>query len=246
MTDLAIIGGTGLRTLSGLEISRRVVKQTPYGEPSCPFVYGMYCGKEVVFMARHGVAHAIPPHQVNYRANLWALKHLGIHHVISINAVGGIHPDLAPGSLAFPHQIIDYTSGRPHTFFEGRMSPVTHIDFTDPYCEILRRVLIGAAERARLAAWPKGVYGASQGPRLETAAEIERMARDGCEMVGMTGMPEAALARELELCYASCAVVANWAAGRGDGVLTMALIEANLKIGMKKVRHLLEHAIPLV
>ncbi|MDQ3772880.1 MAG: S-methyl-5'-thioinosine phosphorylase [Pseudomonadota bacterium] len=246
MSELAIIGGTGLRTLSGLEIARRVVMQTPYGEPSCPFVYGIYCGKEVVFMARHGVAHAIPPHQVNYRANLWALKHLGIHHVISINAVGGIHPDLAPGRIAFPHQIIDYTWSRPHTFFEGRMNQVTHIDFTEPYCETLRGVLIGAAEQAGLEAWPRGVYGASQGPRLETAAEIDRMARDGCDMVGMTGMPEAALARELGMCYASCAVVANWAAGRGEGVLTIGLIESNVKVGMHKVRRLLEHAIPLV
>lgn len=246
MTDLAIIGGTGLRNLSGLEITRRVVRQTPYGEPSGPLAHGRFCGKEVVFLARHGLAHAIPPHQVNYRANLWALKEIGIECIISVAAVGGIAPEMTPGRIAFPDQIIDYTWSRPSTFFEGDLKQVTHIDFTEPYCERLRRILIDAAAMAGLDACQRATYGATQGPRLETAAEINRMERDGCDLVGMTGMPETALARELELCYAACAVVANWAAGRGETAITMRSMEANLNIGMEKVRKLLEHAIPMV
>ncbi|MGH8582149.1 MAG: S-methyl-5'-thioinosine phosphorylase [Gammaproteobacteria bacterium] len=246
MTRLAIIGGTGLRTLSGLEIVRRVVTQTPYGEPSGPLVHGLLGGIEVAFMARHGVAHAIPPHQVNYRANLWALKDSGIRHIIAINAVGGITPRYAPGWVAVPHQIIDYTWSRAHTFFEGDLEQVTHVDFTQPYCESLRQVLVRAATGAHVEAVPEGTYGATQGPRLETAAEIDRMERDGCDVVGMTGMPEAALARELGVCYAACNVVANWAAGRAPGAITMDTIEHNLKAGMVKVLRLLEQAIPLV
>ncbi len=246
MTRLAIIGGTGLRTLTGLAVTRRVVKQTPYGEPSSPFVFGLYCGREVVFMARHGLAHAIPPHQVNYRANLWALREMGIENVLSIAAVGGITEGCWPGRIAFPDQIIDYTWSRAHTFFEGRLEQVTHIDFTEPYCRPLRELLINAARLAGLDALERGTYGATQGPRLESAAEIDRMERDGCDMVGMTGMPETALARELDLCYCACAVVANRAAGRGEGPLTMRLIEANLKAGADRVRLLLEHLVSLL
>jgi 5'-deoxy-5'-methylthioadenosine phosphorylase len=246
MTELAIIGGTGLRTLGGLEIKRRVVKQTPYGEPSGPFVFGEFCGNKVMFLARHGLAHAIPPHQVNYRANLWALNDFGVKNIIAVAAVGGITQDMRPGRIVFPNQIIDYTWSRANTFFEGRLNQVTHIDFTEPYCAALREQLIEAAAQAGLDAAPNGTYGATQGPRLETAAEINRMERDGCDIVGMTGMPEAALARELELNYATCAVVANWAAGRGTGTITMETIEANLKSGMDSVRKLLEFVIPLI
>lgn len=246
MTRLAIIGGTGLRTLSGLEIVRRVVTQTPYGEPSGPLVYGLMGGIAVAFMPRHGVAQAIPPHQVNYRANLWALKECGIQHIFAINAVGGITPRYAPGCIAVPHQLIDYTWSRAHTFFEVDLEPVTHVDFTQPYSESLRQVLIRAAAGAHIDAVLEGTYGATQGPRLETAAEINRMERDGCDVVGMTGMPEAALARELDVGYASCNVIANWAAGRAPGAITMDTIEHNLKAGMVKVLRLLERAIPLV
>jgi 5'-methylthioinosine phosphorylase len=246
MSELAIIGGTGLRTLAGLEITRRVVKQTPYGEPSGPFTLGVLSGAEVVFLARHGLAHAIPPHQVNYRANLWALKDLGVKYVIGVAAVGGISQAMAPGRIAFPDQIIDYTWSRANTFFEGRIEQVTHIDFTEPYCATLRQVLIDSAAAGGINTHAGGTYGATQGPRLETAAEINRMERDGCDLVGMTGMPEAALARELDLCYACCAVVANWAAGRGKGEITMTEIENNLRSGMDQVRRLLELTIPNV
>ena len=245
MSGLAIIGGTGLRSLNGLEILRREVKQTPYGEPSSPLVHGLLCGKEIVFMMRHGVSHAIPPHRVNYRANLWALKDIGIEKLISIAAVGGITSELTPSRIAFPDQIIDYTWSRANTFFEDGIDHVTHIDFTQPYCEKLRQALIRAAGEAGIEALASGTYGATQGPRLETAAEIDRIERDGCDMVGMTGMPEAALARELELCYATCAVVANRAAGRGREPLSMKVIEANLKVGIMQVQRLLEHVVPM-
>ncbi len=243
MTALAIIGGTGLTTLKNLVITGRQILATPYGEPSGPLIFGTLGGQEVVFLARHGAQHTIPPHRVNYRANLWALKNIGAQHIIALAAVGGITPALAPGRLAFPEQIVDYTWGRVHTFFEDGGSPVAHIDFTDPYCAGLRATLLQAAATAALDYHPGGVYAATQGPRLETRAEIDRLERDGCDMVGMTGMPEAALARELELCYAACALVVNWAAGRGGGVITMQDIEHHLAVAREQVLRLLEHTL---
>ncbi len=243
---LAIIGGTGLTSLETLKIIRREMVSTPFGEPSGPLVYGELCDKQVVFIPRHGHGHTIPPHKVNYRANVWALRHIGVERVIAVAAVGGIGPDMAPCHLAFPDQIVDYTWGRDHTFFEEDLTHVTHINFTCPYCPDLRQKLIAAARQAGLEAREHGVYAATQGPRLETAAEIRRLERDGCDMVGMTGMPEAALAREIGLSYACCAVVANWAAGKGEEDITMEAIERNLATGMEKVRVLLQHVIPLV
>jgi 5'-methylthioinosine phosphorylase len=236
---LAVIGGTGVPALHGLKGARERVCDTPYGEPSGPFCFGELHGKELVFLARHGPRRTIPPHRINYRANIWALKQLGAPRIIAIAAVGGIAAQMWPSRLAFPHQIIDYTSSRAHTFFEITDNAVTHIDFTQPYSPELRALLMQAANDAGLDACAEGIYGATQGPRLETAAEIDRLERDGCTMVGMTGMPEAALARELELPYASCAVVANWAAGRGKGPITLAPLEANLKRGMQQIDRLL-------
>jgi 5'-deoxy-5'-methylthioadenosine phosphorylase len=240
---IAIIGGTGLTRLQGLEITRREVLETPYGEPSAALAIGTLHGREIVFLARHGDRHTIPPHRVNYRANLWALRHLGISQVISVCAVGGINRNAGPGVIMIPDQIIDYTWSRAHTLFEDDLDAVTHIDFTEPYCEELRQVLLAAAGRAGVAVLAKGTYGATQGPRLETAAEINRMERDGCDIVGMTGMPEASLARELGLCYAACAVSANAAAGRGSGPITMTDIEATLQDGMQRVLRILEQVI---
>jgi 5'-deoxy-5'-methylthioadenosine phosphorylase len=243
MAKLAIIGGTGLTRLNNLEINRREEMHTPYGEPSAALTFGTLCGKDIVFLARHGDGHTIPPHRVNYRANIWSLKQQGVEQIIAVCAVGGIRADMVPSAVAIPDQIIDYTWSRQHTYFETDLSPVTHIDFTHPYCQELRDVLLGSAKQAKVEVLTSATYGASQGPRLETAAEIDRMERDGCDMVGMTGMPEAALARELELCYAVCAVSANAAAGRGSGPIEMADIETNLQAGMSKVRAILEQAI---
>lgn len=240
MSQLAIIGGTGLNQLEGLTITRRRVMRTPYGEPSGPLTYGEYNGREVVFIPRHGPGHTIPPHNINYRANLWALKDIGIEQVIACAAVGGIHPAMPPSTIAIPDQIVDYTHGRESTFHDGGHDKVVHIDFTYPYDEALRQTLISAAENADQTIFAGGTYGATQGPRLETAAEINRMEKDGCDMVGMTGMPEAALARELDLAYATIAVVANYAAGRGDeGEISMKVIEAHLHRGMESVKKIL-------
>jgi len=243
---LAIIGGTGLTNLNGLEITHREVVNTPYGEPSGPVIHGMLFGSEVMFLARHGYGHTIPPHGINYRANIWALRELGVTKVLAVAAVGGISREMVPGSLAIPDQIIDYTWGRPHTFYEGDLTHVTHIDFTYPYDDDMRNMLARAAKEGKLPVVPRGTYGATQGPRLETAAEIRRMAKDGCDLVGMTGMPEATLARELDLQYATCAVIVNWGAGIDDGkIVTMETIDKNLRVGMEKVRDLLRRFIPL-
>ncbi len=239
MTKIAIIGGTGLDKIPDLEITHREVSHTPFGDPSAAFTHGRIAGTEVVFLPRHGASHSIPPHRVNYRANMWALHHLGIDLVIGVAAVGGITADMKPGCIVVPDQIIDYTFGRDHTLFESDLSQVTHIDFTDPYCEPLRRQLLDAGRHSGVNPIAEGTYGATQGPRLETAAEILRLERDGCDIVGMTGMPEASLAREMNLCYATCAVVSNWAAGKSDGPIDMRVIEANLISGMEKVKQLL-------
>lgn len=246
MTEVAIIGGTGLTSLHGLRITRREVVSTPYGEPSAPFTYGEYCDHEVVFLPRHGLGHTIPPHKINYRANIWALNNINVNYVIAVASVGGIREDMIPGTLTVPNQIIDYTMSRSHTFFDDLRSPVTHIDFTLPYCDELRGKLIEAAKNANLDMVTDGTYGATQGPRLETAAEIIRLREDGCSIVGMTGMPEAALAREMKLCYATAAVVVNWAAGCEGNTINIADFEQYLELGMAKVRTLLEKVIPLL
>ncbi len=213
---LAIIGGTGLAQLSNLEITHRQVMRTPYGEPSGALTFGLINQHEVMFIARHGYGHTIPPHLVNYRANMWALHNQGAKRVVSVASVGGIRSDLQPGMIVVPDQILDYTHGRAYTYFDARDKPVTHIDFTHPYDLVLRGQLLDAAQLAKEKFLNGGVYAATQGPRLDTAAEINRYERDGADMVGMTGMPEAALARELGLSYAAIAVVVNHAAGRGD------------------------------
>ena len=246
MPKLAVIGGSGLAQLSGLEVSRREVVKTPYGEPSAAVTRGSFGETELAFLARHGDEHQIPPHQINYRANIWALKLVGVERIIAVAAVGGIHAELAPGALVIPHQIVDYTWSRPQTFFEDGKGAVVHIDFTRPYSEGLRGLLLRAARQAGIDVAESGTYGVTQGPRLETAAEIDRLERDGCDIVGMTAMPEAALARELDLEYATCAVVVNAAAGRGGDTITMESIEANLNVGIEKVRLLFEHALPLI
>ena len=231
--------------LSCLEISHRQIIRTPYGEPSGPFTFGTVGQRDIVFLARHGYGHTIPPHQINYRANIWALKTLQPQHVIAVAAVGGIRNDLAPGSLVVPDQIIDYTHGRDFTFFDSRDELVTHIDFTRPYSMDTRALILQAAAQAGEPVTDGGVYAATQGPRLETAAEINRLERDGADIVGMTGMPEAALAREQGLRYATLAVVANHAAGRGTNVDGIPLKEifAILDQAMLHVRNILEHLV---
>jgi 5'-methylthioinosine phosphorylase len=239
---LAIIGGSGLSKLGNMEVTQRKVVRTPYGEPSGALTFGRIAKCDVVFLARHGYGHTIPPHQVNYRANLWALKESGAAEVVSVASVGGIRKDMGPGVLVLPDQIIDYTWGRPSTYFEGSGAPVNHIDFTEPYSPALRKRLLAAAKAAKEPVVDGGVYGATQGPRLETAAEINRLERDGADVVGMTGMPEASLAREIGLEYAAINLVANFAAGRGESEHAIPLdrIEAVLAESMGRVRRVIE------
>jgi 5'-methylthioinosine phosphorylase len=247
MSLTAIIGGTGLTELQNLDITHREMVSTPYGTPSGPLTFGTVGESEVVFMARHGYRHTIPPHKVNYRANLWALKDVGVSRVIAVAAVGGITTEMSPERIVIPDQVIDYTYGRRQTFFDEDLSFVTHIDFTNPYDDTLRKALLESAAQLGFDPHDGGVYGATQGPRLETRAEVDRLERDGCDIIGMTGMPEAALARELELSYAACALVINWAAGRG-GQQEISLIEMEkcLASGMEKIRRLLEVVLPRI
>ena len=239
---LGIIGGSGLTQLANLDVSHREVVRTPYGEPSGPLTFGRIGSREVAFMARHGYGHTIPPHLVNYRANIHALESSGVTQVVSVASVGGIRADLGPGVLVVPHQIIDYTWGREMTFQSGGDGPVVHVDFTEPYDADVRRMLLDVAARVGEPAIDGAVYATTQGPRLETAAEIDRMQGDGADIVGMTGMPEAGLARELELPYAALCVVANWAAGRADSLhgIRFESLEAVLQEAMARVRRIIE------
>lgn len=240
---LAIIGGSGLSQLANLDVTRREVVRTPYGEPSSALVFGSVCGQPVVFLPRHGYGHTLAPHEINYRANIWALHARGVSGIIAVAAVGGIRADLLPGDLVVPHQIIDYTWGRRSTYFEEDGKPVVHIDFTDPFDENLRQQILSAATTAKVKIAAGAVYACTQGPRLETAAEVVRIERDGGDVVGMTGMPEAALARELGLPYAAINVIANHAAGRADSQhgISFEGMQVILDQSMGQVRSILEH-----
>lgn len=241
--DLAIIGGTGVYALGQLQDAQAMQPHTPYGELSGPVRVGGYAGRRVAFMARHGEGHSIPPHRINYRANLQALVQLGARRVLALNTVGGITERFGPRVLACPDQLIDYTWGRVSTLCEEPGTEVLHVDFGEPYSRGLRRDVLDAASRAGVAMVDGGCYGATQGPRLETRAEIARMRRDGCDLVGMTGMPEAGIARELGLEYACLAIVANWAAGAGpdpDEVITVDDVVANVQATIDAVPRMLE------
>ena len=235
---LAIIGGSGLTQLANLEVTHREVMRTPYGDPSGAVTFGQLGGQPVAFLARHGYGHTIPPHEVNYRANLWALHKIGASGVVSVASVGSIRADLKPGDIVIPHQLIDYSWGRKSTYHEGCGVAVRHVDFTDPYDPALRQQLIEAAARAGMTVSDAAVYAVTQGPRLETAAEIDRFERDGADLVGMTAMPEAVLARELGLPYAAINLVANYAAGRADSRhgISFDAIEQVLQESMGRVR----------
>lgn len=236
---IGIIGGTGLTELPGLsELDARWI-ETPYGEPSAALNIGRWLDQDIVFLARHGNPHQIPPHLVNYRANLWSLRHAGVNDIIAVNAVGGIDKRLGPARIAIPDQIIDYTWGREQTLYDGSIA-LDHVDFTEPYSEPLRKHLLSAAKANKITVLERGVYGATQGPRLETAAEIRRFQHDGCDMVGMTGMPEASLAREMGMEYASIALSVNWAAGLTDHPITMSDIQLALEKGMGDVLKIIE------
>jgi len=244
MFETAIIGGTGLGVISGAKLIEQREMTTPYGALSAAVQVIEIDGARCAFLQRHGLPHHIPPHRINYRANLWALRELQVRRVIAVNAVGGIGTAMSAGRIAIPDQIVDYTYGREHTFSDGETGSVLeHVDFTHPYTPSLRAVLLEAARRVRVEVVDGGVYGATQGPRLESVAEIARMARDGCDLVGMTGMPEAGLARELGLEYAALCLVVNPAAGLAPGEITMDDIRRVIDSGMGRVQTLLAAAL---
>ena len=237
---LAIVGGSGLYSLGDdFQVGDLCSRETPYGETSADIEIGRWRDQQVAFLPRHGPGHRVPPHAINYRANLWALKQAGVGKIISVNAVGGISADMSPCTLALPQQLIDYSSGREHSYFDGSDGVVRHVDFSEPYSARLRTCLKQAAEQLQLSIVDAGTYGCTNGPRFETAAEIERMRRDGCSIVGMTGMPEAALARELDIEYACLAIVVNWAAGVVASEISMEEIMANLEQCVQQLRPLL-------
>lgn len=223
---LAVIGGSGLFSMGALQTVDEHALSTPYGELAAPIQEGKVDGTAILFLPRHGVDKHLPPHAINYRANIWALRELGASHIVTINIVGGIGAAMAPGTWVIPDQIIDYTWGREHSYSDGSTAFTEHVDFTEPYDSGLCEQLRDAAACQNIAAVWGGTYGCTQGPRLETAAEVRKLQRDGCDIVGMTAMPEAALARELNVPYAGLCLVVNWGAGLAQEAITVADMEA--------------------
>ncbi len=232
---LAVIGGSGLFGIQDLREVAEVSPKTPYGEPSAAILEGcLGDGAKLLFLARHGRGRHIPPHAINYRANVSALQLAGATHIVTFNIVGGISPSMVAGSWVVPDQIIDYTWGRAHSIYDATTGHTEHIDFTFPFDQTLSSRLAAAAAVDGLPLHAGGTYGCTQGPRLESAAEISRLQRDGCDIVGMTAMPEAALARELGIPYSSLCLVVNRAAGCGDGVISLSDIEAVVRLNMPR------------
>ncbi len=243
MATIAIIGGTGLTRLDALTVQRREMIKTPYGVPSCPLLYGELNGKSVVFLSRHGNRQSIPAHLVNYCANVWALHSVGVKSVVAVGVVGAIDDNCHVGDIVIPDQIIDYTTDRSGSFERGDVDGFHQIDFSYPFNDALRQELIQGASRAGVSVVDHGTYGTVSGPRLETVAEVRRMEQDGCSIVGMSCMPEAALARELELDYAFCAVTVNPAAGKGDGVINVPDWQSTINTGMASAQLLLTETV---
>lgn len=247
MTLTAIIGGSGFDSFDSLDVKDAIYQETPYGAHSGPILNGYLDNKPCLFLPRHGVGHLLPPHKVNYRANIWLLKELGVKKIISFNVVGGINPNMSPDTIVIPDQIIDYTHSREHTFFDGTQKQllgdnfqnVEHIDFSKPFDLALRDNIIAFFEKAQIDICAHGVYGCTQGPRLESIAEIERLRRDGCDIVGMTAMPEAALAKELGIDYAAIVIVVNWAAGLSKDSLSMIDIMNTIKKNIHNIKKIL-------
>lgn len=243
---IGLIGGSGLSQLDGLILQEQMQRATPFGEPSAPLMVGTFAGKEVAFLPRHGEHHTIPPHLINYRANIWAMHQLGVEQILAVASVGGITEEYKPGVIALPDQLIDYSWGRESSFASEDFAADKHIDFTYPFDETLRQQIQLAANSEEMSVIDGGSYAVTQGPRLETAAEIGRFKKDGADMVGMTAMPEAVLARELNIAYASIAVVANHAAGLSSHPLTIEAILETMKESMVQVHRLLKGVIPLL
>lgn len=241
---IGLIGGSGLYEIPGFKVSERRAVETPYGLPSDEFMIGELSGRTVVFLPRHSFKHNIPPHKVNYRANIRGFKELGAERVIAVSAVGGINSSLRPGDIVLLNQLIDFTKSRVNTFYDG--DDVVHVDFTEPYCPELRESFIRASESGGIKLRNAGTYICVEGPRLETAAEIGFFSSMSADVVGMTGMPEAVLARESELCYVALSVVTNLAAGISPVKLTTKEVVETMNGSIEVVKTLLTGAIGLV
>jgi 5'-methylthioadenosine phosphorylase len=235
MPVLGVIGGSGIYDIPGLDITDSVKLSTPYGEPSDLYRIGKSGGAKVAFLPRHGSIHHIQPHKINYRANIWGFREIGVKKILSIGASGGI--TIEPGSIVVPDQIIDMTSGRDSTFHDEE--EVVHVDFTTPFCPDLRTHIFATSGNAGITIVGKGTYICVNGPRLETAAEIRAFSLLGADMVGMTGMPEAVLARELEICFAAISVITNRAAGISGEMLTATEVAESMKASAEKIKGLL-------
>jgi 5'-methylthioadenosine phosphorylase len=244
MPKVGIIGGSGLYNIKGVVIKDHKKIITPFGVPSDDYVVGEYFDKEIIFLPRHGLKHQFPPHKINYRANIWGFRELGVERILSISAVGGINPVLKPGMFVVPDQIVDMTKKRESTFYDG--DEVVHIDFTEPFCSELRRIILKAGEESGIELQKSGTYVCVEGPRLETKAEIRVFMNMGIDIVGMTMMPEATLAREAELCFAGISIVTNYAAGiTGEKLTTKEVIEV-MKGSTKKVESLIKEILRYV
>lgn len=242
MSKIGVIGGSGLYDIKGFIMKSRKTVATPFGKPSGQYLTGTLNKTRIVFLPRHGKHHNIPPHMINYRANIWGFKKLGVRKIISVCAVGGIKKSLRPGDIVVLDQILDMTKNRPSSYYDGKEG-VVHIDFTEPYCPELRRILLKAGKKSGVHLKNSGTYVAVEGPRLETASEIRSYGILGGDVVGMTGMPEAALARELELCYASVAVVANYAAGIKKKKLTVTEVMEAMHASTEKIKLLMKETV---
>jgi 5'-methylthioadenosine phosphorylase len=245
MPKIGVIGGSGLHDIPGLTIREQRKVTTPFGDPSDDYLIGEFSGKEIIFLPRHGLKHQIPPHKINYRANIWGFKDLSAERILSVSSVGGITPELKPGMFIVPDQIVDMTRSRVSTFYDG--NEVVHIDFTEPYCPELREALLRGGKKTGVELKKSGTYICMDGPRLETGAEIKIILNMGIDVVGMTAMPEASLAREAELCFAGVAIVTNYAAGITGKKLTATEVIEVMKEASKHLWDLLKetfHFIP--
>jgi len=244
---VAVIGGSGLDSFAGAKFVQQIKVLTPLSDLPVQVDVLKLAQENVpaihfLFLPRHGANHKLAPHKINYRANIWALKALGVHSIIAVNAVGGVRKDLEPGSLVLVDQVIDYSHGRDATFFDGEFAPLDHIDFTEPASSSLNLALQSSSKILKKMA----CYGCTPGPRLETAAEVKRMQRDGVDVIGMTLMPEAALAREADIDYASVCMVVNWGAGLTPGVITLDEIYQQLNGCTSAVISLIQKVLPLL
>jgi 5'-methylthioadenosine phosphorylase len=245
MSKIGLIGGSGLYEIKGLTLKKKKTIATPFGKPSGQYLIGEIGNAEIVFLPRHGKHHGIPPHRINYRANIWGLRKLGVERILSIGAVGGIKKGLKPGDIVVLDQIVDMTKTRKSSFYDGK-GGVVHIDFTEPYCPELRGIILKAGKRTKTPVKNGGTYVAVEGPRLETASEIKSFSMLGGDVVGMTGMPEASLAREMEICYSGISVVANYAAGISKKKLTVAEVMEAMHASTGKIKSLLRETFKLV